>query len=291
MKTEIKKVDSIRREISIEVSGDIVKNKFEDVFKRVARDAKVQGFRPGKAPRDIVEKQYGSVVRENVLRELVPDVYNEAMQKENLDVVGLPEITEVQLDKNSLSFKAKVEVSPEIVIENYKNIKINFKKTNVADDEVKRGIDSLKEQYKIEEVDDRLAKSLGYPGTQELERAIERQIFMNKENQEHARIENEIIENITKDFVFELPQSLIKRQLDDMLKQAKVDLALKGVPRETIDSQEKVLIEKLEPEAKKHVLVYLVFAQIAKKENIPSDDNMSRHVMEFLLREADWQVV
>jgi len=289
MKTEIKKLDSTKREISIEVNGDIVKNKFEDVFNKIAKSAKVPGFRPGHAPRDILEKHYASSIHEQVFKELVPDVYNEAIGKAGLDVIELPQITDVKLDRSKLSFKAVVEVSPEINLKNYKGIKVNFKKVGVTADEIKRSIDSLKETRKVDALDDNFAKSLGYPDTSELEKAIERQIFMQKENSERQRIEQEIIDNITKDLDFKLPQSLINRQLQDLVRQAKVNLALRGIPREKIDEEEKRLLSELEPEAKRQVKVYLVLAEMAKKENIPLDDHMPASVMELLLREADWK--
>jgi FKBP-type peptidyl-prolyl cis-trans isomerase (trigger factor) len=290
VKTEVKKLDSTTREVSIEVSGDIVKNKFEDVFKKISQQAKVPGFRPGHAPRDILEKHYGPQAHEQVIKELVPDVYNEAIGKEGLDVVELPEISEVKLDRNSLSFKAKVEVSPTIEIKNYRGVKVRYKNVTVATEEIKRHIDSLKEARKVEVADDSFAKSLCYPNLTELEKALERQTFMHKENEARQKIENEIIETITKDLDFKLPQSLINRQLQDMVRQAKVDLALKGVAREKIDEEEKTLFNQLEPEAEKQVKIYLVLAAIAKKENISLDDQMPRKVMELLLREANWEI-
>jgi len=289
MKTEVKKLDGTKREISISVNGDIVKNKFEDVFKRIAQEAKVPGFRQGHAPRDILEKHYSAHAHERALKELVPDVYNEAIGKEGLDVIELPEISEVKLDRNNLSFKATVEVSPEIPINNYKNQKINYKNITVTADEIKRDTDYLKESRKLDSVDDNFARSLGYPNLTELEKAVERQILLKKDNQERQRIENELIDNLIKDLDFKIPQSLIRRQLEDLVKQAKVELALKGMPREKIDEQEKKLSSELEPEAKKQVKVYLVLAEIAKKESIPLDDHMPRRVMEFLLKEAEWQ--
>ena len=60
MKTEVKKIDSTKREVSIEVSGEIVKNKFEDAFKKLGKEAKVPGFRVGNVPRDILEKNFSS---------------------------------------------------------------------------------------------------------------------------------------------------------------------------------------------------------------------------------------
>lgn len=291
MKTEVKKIEGNIREVNVEVSGDVVKNKFEDVFKRISTEAKVPGFRPGHAPRDILEKQYGATAHEQVLKELVPDIYNEAVNKEALDVIELPEISEIKLERDNLSFKAKVEVSPEIDVKDYKGIKIDYKNVNVSPDEIKRGIDSLKESRKLDKADDSLAKSLGYPNLQELEKVLEKQIFLQKENVERQKVESKIIENLVKGLDFKSPQSLVKRQLEDMLRQAKMDLALKGIPREKIDEQEKKMREELEPEAKNQVKVYLVLSAIAKKENIAQDEHMPRRVMEFLFREADWNII
>jgi len=288
MKTEVKKLDSTKCELNVAVSGETVKNKFEAVFTQIAKEAKVPGFRPGKAPRDVLEKHYASVAQEQVLKELVPDVYNQAIEAEKLDVIELPQITDVKLDRSNLSFKAVVEITPEIPVKNYKNQKINFKKISVSADEIKRHIDSIKESRKADTIDDKFARSLGYPNMAELEKAVERQIFITKENQERARIENELIDNITKDLEFKIPQGLVDRQTQDMLRQTKIDLAMKGVGREKIEEQEKLLLDGIAPEAKKQVKVYLVLSQIAKKENIAIDDHMPRKVMEFLLSQADW---
>ena len=290
MKTEVKKLDNNVRELKVEVSGEVVKNKFEDVFKRIGEEAKVPGFRPGRAPRDILEKNYAASAHEQVLKELVPDIYNEAINQEGLDVIELPEISDVKLERESLSFKAKVEISPEINVKDYKGIKIDYKSVSVALDEIKRAIDSLKESRKIDNADDNLAKSLGYPNLSELEKVLDKQIFIQKENAERQKAEGEIIEGLLKSVDFKSPQGLVKRQLEDMLRQAKVDLALKGVPRDKIEEQDQKMREELEPEAAKQVKIYLILAAIAKKENIAQDDHMPRRVMEFLLREADWKI-
>jgi len=291
MKTEVKKLDSTKREINITVSGEVVKNKFADVFAKISKEAKVPGFRPGKAPRDILEKHYGATIHEQVVKELVPDVYNQAIAAEKLDVIELPQISEVKLDGINLSFKAIVEVSPEIAVKDYKKQKIDYKKVSVTPEEIKKQIDTIREAHKVTELDDKFSRSLGYPNLGELEKAVERQIFASKENQERTRIENSLIENLTQGLEFKLPQTLIDRQTQDMLRSTKLDLAMKGVPRETIDEQEKMLLERIAPEAKKQVKVYLVLAEIAKRENIPVDDHMPSKVMEFLLREADWQEI
>jgi len=289
MKTEVKKLDGNKREISIEVSGDIVKNKLEDAFKKIAQEAKVKGFRQGHAPRDILEKNFSSQAHQLVVEELVPDVYNQAIKQEGLDVLELPSITDVKLDRDILYFKATVEITPEINIGKYKGLKLNYKKTEVSADDLKRQIDSLKETRKADSIDDKFAKGLGYPDLTELEKVLEKQIFLQKESQARQQMEHELVEGLLKGLDFKPPQSLINRQLEDLVRQTKIDLALKGFPKEKIDEQEKLFLEKLKPQAIQQVRVYLLLAAIAKKENIPLDDHMPSKVMEMLLKEADWQ--
>jgi FKBP-type peptidyl-prolyl cis-trans isomerase (trigger factor) len=291
MKTEVKKIDTTKREISIAVTGETLKNKFEEVYKKIGQEAKVPGFRPGNAPRDILEKHFSSQVRQRVIEELIPDVYSKAVEKEGLEVIDLPNISEVRLDNQAeaLSFKATVEVRPEINLKGYKKIKVNYKKTAVALDEIKRHLEALKEARKVDSLDDNFAKRLGYAALSELEKAIEKQIFMQKDNLQRQKIENEMLQDLTKDLDFKIPDSLIKRQLEDLVRQTKLDLALKGVAREEIEAEVEKLRQDLGPQAKKQVKIYLVLAEIAKRENIAMDDHMPHQVIEFLLQEADWQ--
>ena len=197
MKREVKKIDGIKAEIDIEVSGDIVKNKFEEVFNKIGQTAKIAGFRPGKAPRDILEKNFSSQAHEEVLKELIPQVYNEAVEKEGLEVLNLPEISQVRLERSKLAFKATVETPPEIKLKDYKGLKVNYAKIEVAADDVKRSLDALKESRKLDALDDSLARALGYPNLAEMQAFIEKQLFIQKENSQRQKIESEIIAQLS----------------------------------------------------------------------------------------------
>lgn len=288
MKREVKNLEGTKRELTIEVAGDVVKNKHAEVIAKIAKEATLPGFRAGHAPLDMVEKHFSSQAHEQVLKELIPEIYNQAIEAEKLDVIELPEIFDVKLDKEKISFKAKFEVAPEIQLKSYKKLKIPYKKIEVAPDEVKRSLDSVKESRKLDKLDDNFAKGLGYPSLAELEHAFERQLFIQKENAQRAKIEHEVIQQLTKDLQFSVPQSLVNRQLQDLVRQTKLDLALKGYPKEKIEQEEANMIKELEPQAREQVKVYLVLAEIAKREKLPQDEHLSAHVMEFLLKEADW---
>jgi FKBP-type peptidyl-prolyl cis-trans isomerase (trigger factor) len=289
MNTQVKNLDNGKKEIAIALSGEKIRHKFEEVFKKIGESAKVPGFRPGHIPRDILQKNFSGAAHEQVLKELIPEVYDEAVKQEGLEVVDLPEISEVKLDSGSLSFKATVEVRPEIRVKDYKGLRVNFKHIEVSPEEVRRSLDSLKESRKFTALDDIAARSLGYPALAELEKAMEKQIFLEKSGAQRKKIENDLIEGLTSQLQFKIPKAMVDRQLEDLVRQTKVDLALKGLPREAIDKEGKNISERLEPEAQRQVKVYLVLSEIAKKEGIPQDEHMPHKVMELLLREADWR--
>lgn len=289
MKTEVKKIDGIKRELSVELGPEAVKNKFDEVFKRLAKEAKVPGFRVGHAPRDILEKHFFSQAREQVINELLPQAYQQALEKEMLDAVDLPEISDVKLDNDAFFFKAKLEVVPEIKLKNYKGIEIDYKKPEVSAEDIKRSIDGIKESRKADALDDNFARALGYPDFKSLEASVEKQLYLQKENQERQRIEEDILEAVTKDLDFQIPNSLIERDLNEMLRQASLELALKGIPKEKIEEQQKQMREKFMPQAKKRVKAYLVLSAIAKKENIPQGEDLVNKTLGFLLSQASWQ--
>jgi FKBP-type peptidyl-prolyl cis-trans isomerase (trigger factor) len=289
MKAQVKKLDGATREISVEVSGDVVKNKFEDVFKKIGQEAKIKGFRPGHAPRDIVEKEYSHAAHEQVLRELIPEVYQQALDQEKLEVIDYPQISDVKLERSFLSFKAQVEVTPEITVKDYKGIKLAYTKPAVNPDEIKRQLDSMKESRKIDTMDDAFAKGLGYPSLDELKAVMERQILVSRDNAQRHAIEKQLLDHLTKGLEVKLPQSLVAKQQEDMLRQTKVDLALKGVPKEKIMQEEEALRKEIEPQARQQVLVYLVLASIARSEKIAVDDQMTHKVMELLYTNAVWE--
>ncbi|MDD5348362.1 MAG: trigger factor [Candidatus Omnitrophica bacterium] len=291
MKSAVKKIDSSTMELSISVEGDPVKSKFEAVFKEIGSQAKVKGFRPGHAPRELIEKEYSGLAHERVLHELVPELLEKSFAEHDLHVLATPQVKDVKLERAHLSFTAQVEVTPQIDVKNYKGIKINYKKIAAGADEIKRNIDSVKESRKADAVDDAFARTLGYPSVAELEQSVGRQLAVQKDNAGRRDVEKQIIDALTKGLEVKLPQSLVAKHLEEQLRQAKMELALRGVPREKIAAEEENLRKELTPQAQQQVKVYLILAEIAKREHIAPDDHMTQACMEFLMREASWNVV
>ena len=289
MKVEAKKIDAGKVQLKIEVSAETVKQKFDQVYEKLGKEAKIPGFRPGKAPRDVLEKHHSRLAREEVIKNLIPQAYKESLEKEKISAIELPEISEVKLESNILSFKATVEVKPEIALKDYKKIKLKYKKVTVSPDEIEKALDNLKETHKAQGAsDEKFSRSLGYPTLLAMHASVERQLFVQKENDGRYHLQEGLIKEILDNLKFKTPQSLLERRLQELVHQAKVQLAARGMSKEQIDSQEDALKKELYPEAESQVKTYLVLDEIARRENIPEDEHMSQKVIEFLLREADW---
>jgi FKBP-type peptidyl-prolyl cis-trans isomerase (trigger factor) len=288
MKTQVKKIDQHKRELTVEVEGDIISKKFDQVYHRLNKQAKVPGFRSGNIPRDILEKQFSNVAHQEILKELLPGIYEQALKDSKLEPVSLPQISQINLEKNSLSFKANLEVKPKIDLKNYKHIPFEYKPIEVNQEEVAGALDRLRQNY-AQMSDDDFAHSLGYPDLVTLTQALEKQIYLEKTKTQQINLENSIIEELLKQVNFQVPSSLINQQLDSLVKRAELDLVLRGMSKEDIEKQTPELRKNLQPQAEKQVRIFLVLEEVARRENVPRDEKMTKAVVEFLLRGLDWK--
>ncbi len=118
-------------------------------LQNVGKKAKIPGFRPGKAPKNIVERHYGDEVKSEVVHRLVTESYMKALEENNLNPVDMPEIENIStLAKGSpLTFTAVVEVRPNIELGVYDGVEVKETAVAVSDAEVTETIDRLREMY------------------------------------------------------------------------------------------------------------------------------------------------
>lgn len=118
-------------------------------FRKLAREVKIAGFRPGKAPRKLLEAQFGTgVAREQALRDAIPEYYAEAVGAEQLDTIAAPEIDiTAGEEEGDLEFDAVVELRPEVTISGYEGLQVEVDVPEVDDDVVDAQIDQLRERF------------------------------------------------------------------------------------------------------------------------------------------------
>ncbi len=164
MKTEIVEVSPTRKEIKIEIEAADVSAEFERVTQEYSRAVTVPGFRKGHAPVGVVRTRYKKDIQGDVLKRLVPEAVEQAITESGLQVIGQPDVhlDNEGLDKlgqGSVTLHAHVEVMPELELGEYKGIEAARRTRPVADEDVERVIENLREaSASLQPVEERAAE-------------------------------------------------------------------------------------------------------------------------------------
>ncbi len=130
----------------VEVETQKVDETFDHVTKDFQRAAALPGFRPGKAPKEMVVRKYGKDIEDEVKKKLISDFYRQAVEEQKLDVLGQPDIEEIQFTRGQpLQFAATIETAPEFELPEYKGIPVKREARSVTDQDVERALNALRE--------------------------------------------------------------------------------------------------------------------------------------------------
>jgi len=136
-----------KRLVRVEVEPEKVEAVFEEITRDFQREARLPGFRPGKAPKDMVAKRFESEIQDEAKRKLISDSYRKAIADEKLTVVGRPDVEEIQFSRGQpLQFAATLEIAPEFELPNYKGLPAQRDPRSVSDEDVQRAITMLAER-------------------------------------------------------------------------------------------------------------------------------------------------
>lgn len=155
MQATVQTLEGLERQVDLVLSLEDVEKEVKTQLQRVARTAKVQGFRPGKAPLSVIERSHGPSVRYDVINQQVGKAFDEAVKQAELRVAGAP-LVEPKEDatEGTVAFTAKFEVYPEITTPDLSAIEVTRYTTEVGQTEVDNTIDILRKQratYKASE--------------------------------------------------------------------------------------------------------------------------------------------
>ena len=130
--------------LTVEVSAGEFEAAVEKAYRKQRGSIRVPGFRPGKAPRKMIENMYGAgVFYEEAVNEALPDAYTAAVKEQELEVVGYPEVELLSVGKEGFSFKATVAVYPEVTLGQYKGVEAPKAEVSVTDEDVEGRIKEM----------------------------------------------------------------------------------------------------------------------------------------------------
>jgi len=294
MKVSVKKVSDLRREMHFEVSRERVARKTDQVLSEIVKHARLPGFRPGKAPKSMVVAAHGKTANDEMLKNLIPEVYQEGLLSEKLNPIDYPAIDGVEMKEGALFFKAVIDLRPEFEIRDYKGIQITRKSAAITDEELNKTLEFFKKGRGLDEtavVVDAFAKTVGFPNLEEFKTALRRNLEIDKERQNRVDVENQLIEELLKKTDFSVPLSLVERQFHGRVEEFQRRLKQYGAKEDAIAKKVEEAAKELRESAEKDVKTFLILQKIAALENITSakEENLTLKVMEFLLKEAKWE--
>lgn len=190
--------------ISVTVPSDEFENAINAAFRKLATEVRIPGFRPGKAPRALLEARFGAdIARDQALRDSLPDYYAQAVIAESVDVIAAPEIDITAGEESGdVAFDAVVEVRPIVTIEGYDGLRVEVPSTEVPDVAIDAQVDGLRDRFAdLEEsttplIDGNFA-SIDIKGS----------------------IDDEVIDALSAtDFLYEIGSAMLVDELDDALR-------------------------------------------------------------------------
>jgi trigger factor len=148
MKSTVEKLGKNQVALEVEVAEERVEKALDEASRKVARQVRIPGFRPGRAPRRVIEMRLGpEVLYQEALEELVPEAYVQALRDNDLTPIDNPDFDILEMEVGRpLRFKATVELKPEVTLGEYKGLEATKQTKRVTNDDVDRVLEEMREQ-------------------------------------------------------------------------------------------------------------------------------------------------
>ncbi len=143
-------LEGCRHSLEISIPVGEVSAEAERVLSSFQKKARFPGFRPGKVPAQLVRKHYQADIRQQVMENLIPRFFRSQVEREDLKVVGSPDIVEVKFDEGQpLWFKAEFEVAPEIELQDYRGLTVHYQDPDITAEDIDKRLGELREQKAV----------------------------------------------------------------------------------------------------------------------------------------------
>lgn len=253
------------------------------VLAEFQRQATLPGFRKGKAPADLIERQFTKDIQDETLHRVTQQAIEQAAKAHDLKPVGPFEIGKADFSQTGdLSLEATVEVEPTFALASYKGIPLTPPSVAVTAEECSQALTALQEsmaqlapakegaakERQLPPLDDELAKDLGFATLAELTSHVEAKLLEQKRAQQRQALETALCDALLARHAFEVPQRLVGRQTAQLTRDFKVRRLLSGVPEDTLEQESAKFATELRTSAERHVKLSFLLDRIAGAESV-----------------------
>jgi FKBP-type peptidyl-prolyl cis-trans isomerase (trigger factor) len=266
-----------RIKLSIEIANERFNLAKEKVFQRLSSTVSIPGFRPGKAPKNVLEANLGPKLFEETLGEVVPEVTSEVLKREKVTPIDqVAYQVEKVADGSGAKFNATFTPFPQFKLPKLSSIKATKGKATITDEDVDKVVDQMFTDRKDKKMkkDDKWTASLGMKvkTLKELKVKVREELQKQKESLEQNKYIDSIVKQIVDQCKFEVPNQLVEREVNSQEQQYKVRIERLGMKVEDFLKSQKTTLDELKKgwrnEAKERVKVEIVLLQFAKNNNI-----------------------
>ena len=145
MQVNVEQISPVLVEFNVQIDAEVVTTEYEKAFKKVSKQSRIKGFRPGKAPRSIVRQVYGPKLEADVIQVLVDSSFQKAAAEKSLQPISQPRVEPERLSSGKVfSYKARVEILPAIESVKYEGLEAKRPKITVTDEDVEKELDEVR---------------------------------------------------------------------------------------------------------------------------------------------------
>ena len=262
------------------------------VLEEFQRTATLPGFRKGKAPADLIARQYAEPIQRETLHRVTQQAIEETAKAHRLKPVGPFELKKADLtEQDGLLLEAVVEVEPEFALGAYKGIPLARPSVEVTAAEVENALGTLQEsmarlapsaegtkERQVPLLDDELAKDLGFDTLPKLSAHVEAKLREQKRAAAQQALEAALCDELVKRHAFQVPPRLVSHQAERLTRDFKARLLLAGTPEEKLEEKLGKFTEGLRTSAERHVKLAFIMDRIAAQEQVTlaQDELLSR---------------
>jgi trigger factor len=147
--TSVEELEGNKVRVHVAIPAEDFEHAIDAAFRKLAKEVKMPGFRPGKAPRRLLEARMGTeIARDQALRDSLPEYYAEAIVAEDVDVIAPPEIDiTAGEEEGDVEFDAVVEIRPHVTVEGHDALRIEIERPDVDDEAIARQVDGLRDRF------------------------------------------------------------------------------------------------------------------------------------------------
>jgi trigger factor len=264
LQTTSERVDKDRVKLRVEVPAAALDDSIAKTYKRWANDIKIPGFRKGKVPRQLIDQRVGpEVIREEALRDALPDFYIEALRSEELEAIAPPEIEVVEFEAGSpIVFEAVVDVRPEINLPDPSTLSVVAPPSEVTDGDIDEQLERLRDRFAELETVSRDARRGDF-------------VLIDLKGYQHE----ELVDGATApDFLYEVGSGNGPPKLDDELQGTRPGAILKFTDAVHIHRED----EPADDHSHMEEISFTVLVKEVKTKKLPAlDDEFAKTVGEF----------